>query len=225
MIEKYYNDYFKGKITARNICELESISNSVFIRRLKKVGLKPYKSYYKDIKIGDDDLNKMLRNKYSSIASRCSGNSTDKYGHYNGLDYMTIQEYVLLCNENKELLNYMWNEYIDSGKDRKHTISVDRINNNKGYVVGNLQFILNGFNSWKRGITPVRVTHKGETKYFMSSEEASRSYGLRKQTINECLRKTPYHLKGYDTELSSVEEVLNFVGVKSIEEYYGKYIR
>lgn len=224
MISKYYYDYYRGKIRDKEINEIEGLKKGQLSKILKKLGLKTYMTYFKDIDTGDVKLNEMLRDKYASIVNRCNGMGTDKYGHYNGTEYMTIQEYVEFCNNNKDTLIEMWEQYMISGKSRKYAISIDRIDNNKGYVKGNMQFILNGFNSWKRGITPIKVTHDGVTKYFMSSEEGSRHYGLRKQTINECLRKTPFHLKGYETELSTIGEVLSFAKLNSIEEYYYKYI-
>ena len=224
MIEKYLNDYYTKKIGVKEICEELKISPTTFRRRLEELGLPNRMNVMNNLNTGDKDLDKSLKIKYSSMTNRCRGMSTDKYGHYNGLDYMDVFEYVELCNSNRGKLLTMWNKYIESGKQLKYSISIDRLDNSLGYTNKNIQFVPHGYNSWKRGVIPISVNHDGITSYFMSSEEGSRFYGLRKQAINECLRKIPYHLRGYKTEYSTIEDVLYFARVDSLREYYDKFI-
>jgi hypothetical protein len=178
----------------------------------------------KGINTGIPELDKTLKIKYSSLVNRCRGKATDKYGHYNGLQYMDVFQWKNLCNNNKDMLAKMWRNYISNNKNLKYAISIDRIDEKEGYVVGNVQFRINGFNSWKRNLTPIKVDQNGVVSYFMSSEEASRHYGVRRQAIGEILNKIAYHQSDYAVELSSYAEVLKNNGVNNLEEYYYKFI-
>lgn len=224
LTEKMIGDYYRN-IGVMEICKSAGMSRKVFQRLLKEQNLEPRRHFLKRIDTGDQILNETLKTKYLSIVNRCTGKSTDKYGHYKSTEYMPVYDWVDLCNENKELLLSLWRGYVENDKDLKYAVSIDRLNNEKGYVKLNIQFVMHGFNSWKRNIYPVSVTKSGETKLFMSSEEGSRFYGIRRQTINECLRKTKYHLVDYVTLESTIKDVLEHSGKKDIKEYYEDLIQ
>jgi hypothetical protein len=185
MFKQYLDDYYKSKINVKEICKLTDSSPTSFRRYLKKNGLVPRQEYLKRIDTGIDKLNQTLRDRYSSIVNRCNGKTTDHYGHYKGKPYMPVYEWVEFCNQNKELLVAMWSVYEINNRSSKYAVSVDRHNNNSGYTKDNIQFVTHGFNSWKRILNPVKVCYQEETNYFMSCEEASQHYGLRRQTIGE----------------------------------------
>ena len=63
MIKKYYEDYYRGKIKVKDICNKENISIYYFKKELSKNELKPYMCYFDYINIGTNDLNKILRKK------------------------------------------------------------------------------------------------------------------------------------------------------------------
>ena len=220
MFEKYLVDYYTKRIGATEICEIEGVPVHFFHLYLSKNNLPSRFIVLNGIDTGDKALDKTLKIKYSSMSNRCRGKATDKYGHYNGLAYMSVFEWRDFCNSNKGILLEMWCNYIDRGKKLKYAISIDRIDERKGYIIDNVQFRINGFNSWKRNLFPVKVTHNNVEMFFMSSEEASRYYGLRRQDIGECLNKAKYHIKGYEVESSDVERVLMETNIKTLEEYY-----
>lgn len=224
LTDKMIADYYRN-IPVMEICKTAGISRKVFQRLIKENNLEPRRNFLNRIKTDDVELKAMLKTKYLSIVNRCNGKSTDKFGHYKGVEYMTVYDYVDLCNENMEVITLLWAEYQHQNKATKYAVSIDRLDNDKGYTKDNIQFTNHGFNSWKRNIYPVSVTKSGKTRLFMSSEEASRFYRLRRQTINECLRKTKYHLKEYEARESTIEEVLSFNVVENIKEYYEKYIQ
>lgn len=224
MFEKYLTDYYKSAIGVKEICEKEGCVATTFNRWLKSAGYLPRQKWLKLIDTGNAELDKNLKDRYSSMVNRCKGGYTDHYGHYNGKEYVPVYEWVEFCNANKEQLLKMWDVYLKNGRSRKYSVSVDRINDDDGYVVGNMQFVTHGFNSWKRNISPLRVEHDGKVDYFMTREEASRYYGLRKQTIGEIMYGMPYHMKGYEVEKSTLLDVLNAKKVETLEEYYEKFI-
>lgn len=224
MLQKYLPDYYMLKVSMKDICKKENISGTKFYSELNKMGLLSTRVWYGQINTGIKELDRMLKGKYASIVKRCNGSPT--YIHaksYIGKDYMPIYEWVKYCNENKSTLVMMWNNYTQNKRKPRFAISIDRINNNRGYNKDNVQFTTYGFNSWKRNIRPVAVIHKGKTNYFMSCEEASRYYDIRRQTIGDILRGVNRRLADeFEVEDSTVNNVLEQNGVSSLQEYYNK---
>ena len=226
-IDNLIKDYYKLKISLSEICQKENTNQSTFYRYLKSKGLKPRREYYGMIQLGDEELNSRMKDKYAGIVKRCTGKPSYKYKEsYEGKDYMTIYEWVEFCNNHKELLLRMWREYIESGKKLDKAISVDRIDNNRGYTSNNVEFVTYGYNSWKRNLKPIKVMHNSNTKYFMSCEEASNWYGVRRQSIGDLLRGVKREIgKYYDVQGVSVNEALRMNNKKSLKDYYDAFIK
>lgn len=225
MFESYLDDYYKSKIGVKEMCDLVGSSPTTFRRWLKKNNLTPRQKYLKLIDTGDEGLDQTLKDRYSSIVNRCNGKTTDYYGKYKGKPYIPVYEWVEFCNDHKEKLLAMWEVYEKNSRDMRYSISVDRIDDEDGYTKENTQFVTHGFNSWKRNIFPIKVAHDNETNFFLTREDASLFYGLRKQAIGEIYNKTPYHIKGYNVEKSTVEEVLDNNNLKTLEEYYSNLLK
>lgn len=220
MFEKYLDDYYKSKIGVKKICNEVGVVTSTFNRYLKKNKLRTRTKCFGSINTGVIELNETLKKRYSSIVNRCNGKSTDYYGHYNGKEYMPIYEWADYCNENKELLKQMWESYTEHKRANKYAISIDRIDDKLGYTKENIQFVIQGFNSWKRNIRPIKVTYNDKSNYFLTCEEASYHYGLRRQAIGECLNGAIHHVAGYKVDKSTIKEVLQNRNIDSLEEYY-----
>lgn len=227
MFEKYKEDYYRGRIKQAEICKLENIYSHKLYKIMEQEGYKPYVRIFDDINTGIEVLNRLLRNKYTDIVGRCNGSYGDTYGHYNGLEYITNIEWVKFCNKNKEKLVDMWQLYLDNSKDLKDAISIDRIDDNKGYCIENLDFVTHGFNSWKRNLgRPVKVTFiKNNTvEYFMSCIEGDRFFNVRERTLGEIFNNTLYHSKDFKVEKCTIEEVLKNKNCKDIKEYHSKIL-
>lgn len=227
MLENYLDDYYKGKINGRQISKELGISYYKFEKSLKEKGLKTYVMHFEEMNTGDDELDKLMRKKYSGIVNRCNGGHTDKYGNYEGLDYLSIIEYVNLCNDRSQDLLELWNVYLDNDTELRYAVSVDRINDNKGYTADNIEFVPYGFNAWKRSIDrPIKAKRVTENswEYFMTCAEGSEHYGLRHQVFGEILGKSKYHRKDFEVVKTTVEEVLKSRNVKSTKDYYDKFI-
>lgn len=222
MFKEYINDYYLLKISLSDICKKSGAHQSTFYRYLDNNNLPARRVVYGRMDLGDEELNRIMKDKYASIVKRCNGRPSYEYKEvYEEMVYMPINEWVDLCNENKDLLLSMWNEFKSKGRDRRYSISIDRIDNNKGYALNNIQFVTHGFNAWKRNVRPISVTYNGKTNYFMSSEEASNYYGIRRQTIGDVLRGQKRLLaKEYFPEHSTTEKVLEENRVSSLEGYY-----
>ena len=221
MFSKYMEDYYRSKIGVKELCKLADSSPTTFRRWMKRENLTPRQTYFKNINTGVKGLDQVLKDRYSSIVNRCNGKTTDYYGRYKGLPYMTIYEWVDFCHDNKEKLLKMWGTFVKNKHfGSKYSISVDRINEAEGYTKENTQFVTHGFNSWKRSVSAIEVTHKNKTDYFLTKKEASLFYGLREQSIGEVYNDKPHHVKGYIVLDSSIEDVLQHHNFNSLEDYY-----
>lgn len=224
MFKEYLDDYYKSKVGVIEICELVGSSPATFRRWLKKNNLTPRQKYLKQINTGNNDLNQLLKDRYSSIINRCNGKTTDYYGNYKGMAYIPVYEWVDFCNENTNKLLELWEIYEENNCASRYAISIDRVDNELGYVSGNIQFVTHGFNSWKRSVLPIKVTHNDKTNYFLTKEEASLFYGLRRQAIGEVYNNSNYQVKGYLVEDSSIIEVLTENDLDDLEDYYNNLL-
>jgi len=228
VFEKYANDYYKGNIKQAEICKLEGLYSHKLYRIMRKEGYKPFQRVFDDIDTGVKPLNKVLRDKYTDIIGRCTGSYGDVYGHYEGMDYLSIIGWVDFCNANKKDLNCMWEEYLKEEKSLKYSISIDRVDEKKGYLLNNMEFVTFGFNSWKRSTNrPVRVARLKDNivKHFISCVEGDRHFNVREGTMGEILLGSNYHNKSFKVEVVSLSEVLNENNCKDIKDYYVKNIK
>lgn len=222
MVEKYLEDYYRGRVRLQDIVKEMDISTGTFYRRLKGLNLHSKGYYYRQIQTGVKELDDTLRTKYHSIIARSKGET--EHGNYNdgirSSEYLTIIEYVEMVNNNKEKLLKMWQTYLNNDKDLKFAISVDRIDSKKPYYKDNMQFTTTGFNSWSRNVRPMKVTCQNKVNYFLSAEEASKFYGIRRQSIGDLLRGINLYSGKYQVEKSTLDEVLQHNQVKTTKEYY-----
>lgn len=225
-LNKYLDDLYHLKISQKDIMECEKINRSDLIKDMEYTGLLTPHQWRAKINTGVKELDKKLNEIYSGIATRCIGNTNDKYKLkvYDGLDYLSIIEWVEFCNNTKTKILNLWDDYIKNNKETKYMLSIDRIDNNKGYVIDNIQFVSFGFNSWKRNINPLKVCKEnGEWKYFMSGEEGSKYYNLRRQSIGDLLRGQYREISNaYKVKKSTVKEVLLQNNISTLEDYYNK---
>lgn len=99
-----------------------------------------------------------LSAKYSVMQSRIGGAS--KPHLYRGLGIMSRREF-LAWGLDDPAFNKLWWEWQKSGRPMKLAPSIDRIDTQRGYVLGNVQFITHSENSGKasnwrwHGINPI----------------------------------------------------------------------
>lgn len=222
-LDKYIDDLYCLRINFSDISKKENVSRSKVGKDFKKTGLISPWVYYSEIDTGVPEMDFRLKQRYNSIVTRCNGKNNNPYHKksYQGMEYMPIYDWVDFCNSQKGKLMSMWDDYTESGRIQRYTVSIDRIDNNKGYTKDNVQFVTYGFNAWKRNVTPLSVTHNEKTKYFMSGEEAGNYYGIRNKSIKDILRGQ-YRIvsKDYKVEYSTMNDVLNHNRIDSLEEYY-----
>lgn len=227
-IQQYLKDYYLLKINMKEISEKLGVSRSKLQNLMKESGTLTNRQIYSKLNTGIKELDVKLKDRYSGIVKRCNDYPSYEYGNsYKDLEYLTLYEWVDFCMDNKELLLQMWDRFIESDRNMQLTISIDRIDNDKGYLVDNMQFITNGLNGYKRNINPVKVIYNNKESYFMTGKEASRYYGIRENTIGDILRGE-YRLasKDYQVENSDIKTVLEQNNVDNLNDYYeGVYLK
>lgn len=92
-----------------------------------------------DIKRYRNNPKRYLSTKYRNIVDRCTG----KHGYktYVGRDYPTKTEWEEWTQKTYKTFISLYRNWQDSNYDRKKAPSVDRIDNNKGYTVDNMQWL------------------------------------------------------------------------------------
>ena len=226
-IDRSIKDYFLLKKDTKDIFKEEEVNSCAFYSYLREIGKLPYKKYYAMLDFGDEELNRTLKDKYAGIVSRCKNKREYKRYpcDYFGKEYLAIYEWVEFCKTNMKRIMDLWTDYIKSNKDPSKAISVDRIDNDKGYTVDNIQLVTFGYNSWKRNLNPSAVKYKDNKFYGMSLKDVGSKIDVSRQVMSQVLHGKKKFGGKYKVSKSSIEEVLNKNNVKSIEEYYDKYVR
>lgn len=119
----------------------------------KKRVRKNYKSnrrYYVeyDKKRQRQNFARIFSHRYSGIKARIEGRATREY-QVRGKSICTIDEFLSWCNLNLKTFTKLHVQWEKSGWKNLLTPSVDRIKNDKGYTIDNMQWITKSNNSKK----------------------------------------------------------------------------
>lgn len=151
------------------------------------------------------DIAKKLGKRFSAMMVRCYDTTNKSYHRYGGRG-IYVEEYL----QNAE--NYI--KYVSSLPDFDIALQIDRIDNNKGYVRGNLRFVTPAINS-KNLECSVKVSYKGETYHWIDFVEKFCSVGI--------CASTKKLIKSAKTE-KELEEITTILpGFKSDKYKSGKF--
>lgn len=88
---------------------------------------------------------KLMRS-YRNMLSRTAGIQWKKSHLYEGKELLSKQEfYDFSCND--PTFSKLFEQWVESGYQRKLSPSVDRIDSSKGYVIGNIRWLTHSQNS------------------------------------------------------------------------------
>lgn len=125
--------------------------------------IKPLKEFYKQKGMVDGRLNKCknccsdymrqyhrndpyqyMRTTYNCMSWRCRN-----LNRYKGLDILSRNEWVIWCSENMYKFMKLYRQWQEKGYKQSYSPSIDRINNNLGYLPDNMQWLTLGQNASK----------------------------------------------------------------------------
>lgn len=221
--QKLHNLYWNQDMTLQEIADYLGWSwSKIYYRFREKHNIPTHRILWRELNFDDKELRKQLSTKYSSMKHRVNGESDRE--QYTGLALLSQKEFIELCNENKDRILTIWRKYLNSNRDLRYALSVDRIDNSSGYTKDNVQFVCNGFNSWKNEINPIKVKRNGQVFYFSSPAEASRKFGCREDDIREPLRDSKYNRQDIQIGEIPISELLNYHNCSSLNEYYHRIL-
>ncbi len=217
LINKYYNN----DITQVQLKEKYSIHHKQLYKMCEELGL-PKKSKLYEMFNCNKELATYLLSKYSNMKVRVN----NKHGgrtHY-GQDILDRLEYIKFCNKNMTKIKNLYKNY-KNNKILKNTISIDRIIDENGYTKDNIQFVTQGFNSWKASLKrQIKVYEKlnDEYKYFMSLQEASRYYNKPEKYFSHLFHDYNKENEYFVVSRSNLNKVLINNNCDDLLEYYNK---
>ena len=90
-----------------------------------------------------------LRNRmYSRAKERVGGKRPHPHKEiWLGLSICSKEEFYKWFDSNKQKIKSLWNKYLEGGKKRGLTLSLNRINSEQGYIIGNIEIITQAENS------------------------------------------------------------------------------
>jgi len=110
---------------------------------------KTYAHHKKYLESRKTDLNVFVRLKYRSMKNRVNHKNKKRFGSYNNATLCSKKEFIDMA-VNSERLKTLYKEWQESGYQLQLVPSVDRIVNEKGYAIDNIQFITFNENTKKQ---------------------------------------------------------------------------
>lgn len=83
---------------------------------------------------------------YRNMTSRVGGIQKKKYHLYEGLEILPRKEFYEWAWDNPEFWR-LYTRWTKEGYDQRLTPSINRIDSNKGYVLGNVEWVTHSVNS------------------------------------------------------------------------------
>lgn len=104
--------------------------------RLKKI--EQYRLYDRERQIYN--FKRITLHRYSNMKLRVEGKATRKY-KVEGTAILSKEEFLNWCAETRNQYDILFRNWAEGAFSRSLTPSLDRIDNSKGYVLGNLQWL------------------------------------------------------------------------------------
>ena len=127
---KKYAETHKEQIKAKN----DRWNNSKAAKESKS----NYRSKHRKLLMTEFDIVRFAKNMYRH---RAEITRKRKDSWVTGDELISKEAFIEFCKDNKDEIRELWENWKANNYNRQLSPSLDRIDNNKGYVAGNLQFL------------------------------------------------------------------------------------
>lgn len=132
---------------------------------------------------------------YSEMSRRVKTYDPERPNYF-GKEICTKEDFINLFLYDSEFLR-LYKKWQNSDYKRKHAPSIDRIDNEKGYIISNLRFTTHFENTGKDARIAIKLVKGSEVIIFKSCRDAAKFLGT--QTSHFCrIRKEHGYYKGYN---------------------------
>ena len=111
------------------------------------------------------NIKRIFSQRYNSIKSRCEpeySSAKSRYYRVTGTEYLTREEFIKWTEDTMDSFMIVYSKWVESNFDKKEVPSIDRIDNNVGYIASNMQWLsrsdnahkfnnLDSPNNWEKG--------------------------------------------------------------------------
>jgi hypothetical protein len=111
---------------------------------------------------------KLMRS-YRNMLSRTAGVQWKKSHLYEGKELLNKQEFYDFSYNSPDF-NKLFEQWVDSGYQRKLSPSVDRIDPSKGYVIGNMRWLTHSQNSSLGAINKNKLSQSCGTLFWSGGQ-------------------------------------------------------
>lgn len=143
--------------------------------------------------------NFFLRTRYTELKQRCINPNKSYSKYYFGLEYCSLKEFL---DKFKKDINFLklFKQWQKTNFKYKLCPSIDRIDNSKGYLINNLQFITHSENSTKDQKT-LKIEVYNKSGEFISEHaslnDAVRYYNVQQSNAWKVVYGYRKHTKGF----------------------------
>lgn len=113
--------------------------NKLDVNKNRKLKSDYYKSY--DLMRYRKQEERIKRHKYQGIVNRCTGKHKNRSYAVEGRRYLTWDSFEKWWKNNREKFLELYKVWEKSGYENKLAPSIDRINNRRGYMPSNMQWL------------------------------------------------------------------------------------
>lgn len=145
-LEEFYKhpDMPDGRVGKCKECNKNDVRTNYALKREKYVEYDKYRHRH--------SIPRIFNQRYSALKTRCvTGRSNGKQYKVTGSKFLSKQEWLEWCysEENYKKFIEIYNNWVKNDFKEKFSPSIDRVDNNKSYIIGNLQWLTKSENCSK----------------------------------------------------------------------------